>query len=106
MLSAPADGSERRVIQQRTRDALTAARARGQRLGRPRRTPDAVVARVVALAADRSPLQVARALSAEGVPTTRGAPAWSASSVRRVLRGHELDQFASIETDLTRDRSA
>ena len=50
---------------------------------------------MTALAADHSPQTVARLLAAEGVPTTRQAGEWRASSVRRVLAGAALDAAAA-----------
>lgn len=83
---------ERDIIAQRTKDALAAAKARGQRLGRPRQTTDEVVAQVVALHDEGLSLRsIARALTDSAVPTTRGAAEWRASSVRRILNGHRLD---------------
>lgn len=89
---------EREMIGARTREALAAAKRRGTRLGRPRQTPDAVVAQVTTLAATgASTTAIARHLTAAGVPTTRGAATWRASSVRRVLSGFLLDAEASRE---------
>lgn len=83
---------ERDIIAQRTREALAAAKARGQRLGRPRATPDDVVAQVVELRGHGLSLRaIAQTLTATAVPTTRGAAEWRASTVRRVLNSHRLD---------------
>jgi DNA invertase Pin-like site-specific DNA recombinase len=77
---------ERRQIGARTREALAEARARGTKLGRPSGLPDDVVARIrrehgagVALR------QIARDLTADGVPTGQGGREWHASTVRGVL---------------------
>lgn len=83
---------ERELIGERTREALHAAKARGQRLGRPRATPDEVVAQVVELHNDGMSLRaIASHLTDSRVPTTRGAAEWRASTVRRVLNSHRLD---------------
>lgn len=82
---------ERRLIGQRTRDALAAKRAAGVRLGRPRQLPTGVVARIVQeKAAGGSLAGIARQLNAEGVPTAHGGVQWHASSVKAVLRSAEL----------------
>src|SRR3989454_2258717 len=60
---------ERRLIGQRTRDALAVKRAQGQRLGRPLELPEASRRRVVELRA----AGLTKAAGAEG-PTPRGGP--------------------------------
>ena len=81
---------ERRLIGQRTRDALAERRAAGAQLGRPRSLPEEVVARI----ADRrregaSMSAIARELNADGVPTAHGGRMWRQSSVSAVLRSAE-----------------
>lgn len=77
---------ERRIIGQRTKDALAARRAAGVRLGRPSKVPvdvldDIALARI----SGRSLRGIASDLTVAGVPTVRGGAAWSASSVQAII---------------------
>ncbi len=77
---------ERRMIGQRTKDGLAAAREKGVRLGRPRSLPDDVAERVASLRADGATLaSIAEQLNAEGVSTARGGARWHPATVRAVL---------------------
>jgi len=86
---------ERRQIGERTRVALAAKKARGERLGRPRQTPQELVDRVVRERDDGSTWRaIADRLNAEGVPTQRGGAAWRVSTVQRLYTSHLLDAEA------------
>jgi len=64
---------ERRLIGQRTRDALAAKRAAGVTLGRPRQLPEDVVARIIGeRAAGTSFAAIASRLNDDRVPTAQG----------------------------------
>jgi DNA invertase Pin-like site-specific DNA recombinase len=89
---------ERELIAQRTRDALAAAKANGKRLGRPVETDEDTRRAIVAMREDGLSLHaIAVKLTADGVPTARGGQWWPAT-VRRVLRGVELDRVAGTAT--------
>lgn len=76
---------ERRIIGQRTKDALAAVRGRGTPLGRPTVVAREAVAVIRAMrGAGSSYRQVAAALNAEGVPTAQGGREWYASTVRAI----------------------
>lgn len=77
---------ERRMIGQRTKDGLAAAKAKGIRVGRPPQITDDVAQRAADLRATGLTLaEVADRLTAEGVPTARGGDRWWPSTVRAVL---------------------
>jgi DNA invertase Pin-like site-specific DNA recombinase len=86
---------ERRIIGQRTREALAMKRAAGVRLGRPAALPDPVVARIVhRRAAGDSLAVIADALNAENVATAQGGARWHASTVRAVLASQAASKFS------------
>ncbi len=86
---------ERDVIAERTKEALSAKREAGARLGRRSALPVAVLARIVSERADGATLtSIATRLNADRVPTVRGGICWRQSSVSAALRTAELDREA------------
>jgi len=77
---------ERRLISQRTREALAVKRAAGVRLGRPPTLPASVLRRIQRQREKGDSLRrIAEDLNASGVPTAQGGARWYAATVRQVL---------------------
>ncbi|GAB3985683.1 recombinase family protein [Plantactinospora veratri] len=87
---------ERELIGQRTSEGLQALKRQGVRLGRPRQYTDDVTTLVATLRHEDglSHRGIATELSTRGVPTVSGGP-WRHSTIRRILRGLELDAEAA-----------
>ena len=85
---------ERKMIGQRTSDALQALKANGQRLGRPVSLEDETRSRIAAERAEGKSLRaIAEGLTADGIATARGGK-WHASTVKAVLTSIDLDAEA------------
>lgn len=81
---------ERRIIGQRTRDALAVKRAAGVRLGRPGNQSADVLARITGRRAEGASLRtIADELNTDAVPTAQGGARWHASTVRAVLSSQD-----------------
>lgn len=79
---------ERRLIGQRTSEALRAKRAAGVRLGRPPALSDDVRTHIAnARRAGATYATIAASLNRDGVPTGHGAGRWRPSTVAWALRG-------------------
>jgi DNA invertase Pin-like site-specific DNA recombinase len=77
---------ERRLIGQRTRDALAVKRSQGVRLGRPPTLPANIRARIHKARADGMTYRaIAGLLNADVVPTAHGGKTWHASTVAKIV---------------------
>lgn len=80
---------ERRVIGQRTKDALAVKRDEGVRLGRPSKLPASVRRRIRQMRErGHSVPQIVSRLQTEGVPTATGNGQWRVSTVQQILGEH------------------
>lgn len=82
---------ERKMIGERTRDAMQHLKATGQVYSRPVCTDAQLIAWMQGQrAAGHSYRDIASTLTAEGVPSIRGGQ-WAAPTVMRILRRHQTD---------------
>jgi DNA invertase Pin-like site-specific DNA recombinase len=93
---------ERRLISQRTREALAVKKAQGIRLGRPSAVPTEIVERIIdSRAAGDSLRRIAVGLTADGVPTAQGGAQWHASTVKAVLEGQAAGTLMQAMADVS-----
>ena len=77
---------ERRIIGQRTKDALTVKRAQGVQLGRPKTVTSKIEKRIKLLRSSGASYQaIATDLNESGVPTGQGGERWYPATVRKIF---------------------
>jgi DNA invertase Pin-like site-specific DNA recombinase len=87
---------ERRLIGQRTKEALAIKKAEGVRLGRPRMLTAEVVERVWRMHRRGASLRkIALRLNNESVPTAHGGVRWHASTVSAVIRSVKAERASA-----------
>lgn len=83
---------ERRLIGQRTREGMAIKKAQGVHVGRRSTLPDEISERIARERAEDSTLQaIADRLNNDNIPTGQGAPRWTHTTVRAVLRRLERE---------------
>ncbi len=100
---------ERRLIGQRTKDALAVKRAQGVRLGRPRVLPDDIVQRIWRSHRRGSSLRsIAQRLNDDAIPTAHGGTTWHPSTVKAVISSVRLERSLPTSTKnvVTHSKSA
>ena len=93
-IRASAAQFERRLIGQRTREALAQLRAQGIRLGRPPEIDPATEELIVSRRRDGLSLRaIVEELNATGLTTATGGCVWCVSTIQRVLGRNDVPQF-------------
>lgn len=85
-MNAVVSAHYRAVISEKTREALAAKKARGERIGGARFLADNVRQRIATMRVDGMTLQrIADTLQTEGVPTAKGGKRWYPSTIRAII---------------------